>query len=142
MTRIGCKMANSYRCDIYMCSDYIRSVCNTVFKNEKSVLLKVSSLLQVFVYLKYIQCAKMWKNVEKRASQVLTYQKMCISRSQLPKNVQNRAKNMQKRAKTCKNVQKRASQMFFDPIQKHALSRSVHLEALYLEALLYLCQLA
>ena len=39
--------------------------------------------------------------------------------------------------KTCKNVQKRASQMYFDPIQKHALSRSVHLEAVYLEALLY-----
>ena len=28
--------------------------------------------------------------------------------------------------------------MFLDPIQKRALSRSVHLEAVYLEALLYL----
>ena len=43
------------------------------------------------------------------------------------------AKNVQKRAK---NVQKRASQMFLDPIQKRALSKSVHLEAVYLEALL------
>ena len=64
--------------------------------------------------------------MQKRASQVLTYQKTCISRSHLPKNVQKRAKN----------VQKRASQMFLDPIQKRALSRSVHLEAVYLEALL------
>ena len=60
------------------------------------------------MYLKYIQCAKTCKNVQKRASQVLTYQKTCISRSHLPKNVQKRAKNVQKRAKTCKNVQKRA----------------------------------
>ena len=37
----------------------------------------------------------------------------------------------------CKNVQKCASQMFLDPIKKRALSRSVHLEAVYLEALLY-----
>ena len=36
------------------------------------------------------------------------------------------------------NVQKRASQMFLDPIQKRALSRSVHHEAVYLEALLYI----
>ena len=41
-------------------------------------------------------------------------------------------------AKTCKNVQKRASQVFLDPIQKRALSRSVQLEAVYLEALLYI----
>jgi ABC-type uncharacterized transport system involved in gliding motility auxiliary subunit len=71
--------------------------------------------------------AKMCKNVhlkylfiKKRASQGLIYQKTC-------KNVQ----------KTCKNVQKRASQMFLDPIQKRVLSRSVHLEAVHLEALLY-----
>ena len=69
--------------------------------------------------------------MQKRASQVLIYQKTCISRSHLPKNVQKRAKNVQ-------NVQKRASQMFLDPIQKLALSRSVHLEAVYLEALLYI----
>ena len=91
----------------------------------------------MFVYLKYIQCAKTCKNVQKRASQVLTYQKTCISRSHLPKNVQKTCKNVQKCAKTCKNLQKRASQMFLDPIQKRALSRSVHLEAVYLEALLY-----
>ena len=42
-----------------------------------------------------------------------------------------------KRAKNVQNVQKRASQMFLEPIQKRALSRSVHLEAVYLEALLY-----
>ena len=75
--------------------------------------------------------------MQKRASQVLIYQKTCISSSHMPKNVQKRAKNVQKRAKTCKNVQKRASQVFLDPIQKRALSRSVHLEAVYLEALLY-----
>ena len=37
----------------------------------------------------------------------------------------------------CKNVQKRASQIFLDPIQKRAPVRSVQLEAVYLEALLY-----
>ena len=58
------------------------------------------------------------------------YQKTCTSRSHLPKNVQ-------KRAEMCKNVQKLVSQMFLDPFQKRALSRSVHLEAVYLEALLY-----
>ena len=58
--------------------------------------------------------------MQKRASQVLIYQK-----------------NVQKRAKTCKNVQKRASQIFLDPIQKRAPARSVQLEAVYLEALLY-----
>ena len=63
----------------------IRSVvCNTVFKNKKIVLLKVSALQQVFVYLKYIQCAKTCKNVhlkylfiKKRAPQGLIYQKTC-----------------------------------------------------------------
>ena len=34
-------------------------------------------------------------------------------------------------------IKKRASQGFLDPIQKRALSRSVQLEAVYLEALLY-----
>jgi hypothetical protein len=33
-------------------------------------------------------------------------------------------------------IKKRASQGFLDPIQKRALSRSVQLEAVYLEALL------
>ena len=90
------------------------------------------------MYLKYIQCAKMCKNVQKCASQVLSYQKTCISRSHLPKNVQKSAKNVQKRAKACKNVQKRASQMFLDPIQKHALSKSVHFEAVHLKVLLHM----
>ena len=45
-------------------------------------------------------------------------------------------KNMQKCAK---NVQKRASQIILDPIQKRAPARFVHLEAVYLEALLYIC---
>ena len=79
------------------------------------------------MYLKY-SCtkkrAKTCKNVQKRASQVLIYQKTC--------------KNVQNRAKTCKNVQKRATQIFLDPIQKRAPARSVQLEAVYLEALLYL----
>ena len=39
--------------------------------------------------------------------------------------------------KTCKIVQKGASQIFLDPIQKRAPARSVQLEAVYLEALLY-----
>ena len=34
-------------------------------------------------------------------------------------------------------IKKRVSQKFLDPIQKRALSRSVQLEAVYLEALLY-----
>ena len=66
------------------------------------------------------------KSMQKRASQVLIYQKTCISRSHLPKNC---PKTCKKRAKTC-------TQMFLDPIQKRALSRSVHLEAVYLKALL------
>ena len=72
-----------------------------------------------------------------RVSQVFMYKKTC-------KNVQKRAKTVhlkysfiKKRAKTCKNVLKRASQIFLDPIQKRALARSVQLEAVYLEALLY-----
>ena len=43
----------------------------------------------------------------------------------------------QNRAAKVKMIQKRASQGFLDPIQKRALSRSVQLEAVYLEALLY-----
>ena len=65
---------------------------------------------------------------KKRASQVLMHQKRA---SQV-------LISQKKRAKTCKNVQKRASQIFLDPIQKRALARSVQLEAVYLEALLYL----
>ena len=34
-------------------------------------------------------------------------------------------------------MQKRASQIFLDPIQKHASSRSVQLKAVLLKALLY-----
>ena len=44
---------------------------------------------------------------------------------------------MQKRAAKVKMIKKRASQGFLDPIQKRAVSRSVQLEAVYLEALLY-----
>ena len=65
--------------------------------------------------------------MQKRASQVLIHQKRA-----------SQVLICQKK-KTCKNVenvQKHASQMFLDPIQKRALSRSVHLEAVYLEALL------
>ena len=40
-----------------------------------------------------------------------------------------------KRASQATIYQKRASQGFFDPIQKCALSRSLQLEAVYLEAL-------
>ena len=52
--------------------------------------------------------------------------------------VQNLAKIMQNCAAEVKMIQKRASQGFLDPIQKRALSRSVLLEAVYLEALLYI----
>ena len=45
------------------------------------------------------------------------------------------AKSCQNRAAKVKMIQKRASQGFLDPIQKCALSRSVQLEAVYLEAL-------
>ena len=48
------------------------------------------------------------------------------------------AKTCKKRAKTFKKVQKSASQMILDPILKRALSRSMHLEAVYLKALLYI----
>ena len=51
--------------------------------------------------------------------------------------MQNRAKSCQNRAAKVKMIQKRASQGFLDPIQKRARSRSVQLEAVYLEALLY-----
>ena len=57
------------------------------------------------------QVNTMYKNVQKRA-------KTCILSTYLSKNVYLKfsyAKNVQKRAK---NVQKRASQMFLDPIQK------------------------
>ena len=110
----------------------IRSVvCNTVFKNKKIVLLKVSALqLSVRVSQVYTMCknvqkhAKTCKNVQKRA-------KMCTSSTYLSKNVHLKVSFTKK---TCKIVQKRASEMFLDPFQKRALSRSVHLEAVYLEA--------
>ena len=56
-----------------------------------------------------------------RASQEDIYQNSCFSK---------------KRASQATIYQKRASQGFLDPIQKRALSRSVQLEAVYLEALL------
>ena len=84
----------------------------------------------MFVYLKDIQGAKTCKNVQKRAK--------------TSKNVHLKYLFIKKRApqgriyqKMCNNVQKHASQMFLDPFQKRAWSRSVHLEAVYLEALLY-----
>ena len=92
------------------------------------------------MYLKYIQCAKTCKNMQKRAKTCKNVQK----RAKTCKNVHLKYLFIKKRApqgliyqKTCKNVQKRVSQMFLDPFQKRALSRSVHLEAVYLEALLY-----
>ena len=45
---------------------------------------------------------------------------------------------MKNRASQVELLKKRASQVFLDPIQNRALSRSVQLEAVYLEALLYL----
>ena len=50
------------------------------------------------------------------------------------KNWERKFKN---RASQVELLKKRASQVFLDPIQNRALSRSVQLEAVYLEALLY-----
>ena len=61
--------------------------------------------------------------MQKHASQVLIHQKRA---SQVLIN----QKNVQKRAK-------RASQIFLDPIQKRASSRSMQLEAVLFKALLY-----
>ena len=61
---------------------------------------------------------------------MLTFYFILKSRKISSKIVQNRAAKV-------KMIQKRASQGFLDPIQKRALSRSVQLEAVYLEALLY-----
>ena len=61
---------------------------------------------------------------------------MSKKRAKTCKNVQKRAKNVQKRAANVDLIKKRASQGFLDPIQNRALSRSVQLKAVYLEALL------
>ena len=66
-------------------------------------------------------------------------QKTCRNEQKTCKNVQKRAKNVQKHAANVDLIKKRASQGFLDPIQNRALSRSVHLEAVYLKALLYVC---
>ena len=64
----------------------------------------------------------------KSRKKIDTFEKMKF-RAKSCKIVQNRAAKV-------KMIQKRASQGFLDPIQKRALSRSVQLEAVYLEALL------
>ena len=46
--------------------------------------------------------------------------------------------SQKKRASHQQFIKKHASQGFLDPIQKHALSRSVQLEVVYVKALLYL----
>ena len=51
------------------------------------------------------------------------------------KNWERKFKN---RASQVELLKKRASQVFLDPIQNRALSRSVQLEVVYLEALLHL----
>ena len=55
----------------------------------------------------------------------------------MQKLCKKRAKNVQKRAAKVNLIKKRASQVFLDPIQNRALSRSVQLKAVYLEAILY-----
>ena len=62
----------------------------SIFKN--SCIGRLVLINRCFVYLKYIQCAKTCKNVQKRASQVLIDQKTCIWSSHLPKMCKNRAK--------------------------------------------------
>ena len=64
---------------------------------------------------------------KKRAKNVQKRAKTCISSTHLSKKRAKMCKIVQKRAKTCKNVQKRASQIFLDPIQKRAPARSVQL---------------
>ena len=59
------------------------------------------------MYLKYIQCAKMCKNVQKRAKTCKNVHLKYSFIKKTCKNMQNCAKlckNVQKRAKTCKNV--------------------------------------
>ena len=77
-------------------------------------------------------------NAEKRID--TKFEKMKF-RAKSCKIVQNHAKSCQNRAAKVKMIQKRASQGFLDPIQKRALLRSVQLEAVYLEALLYLIKI-
>ena len=92
------------------------------------------------MYLKYSCTKKRAKNVQKGVKTCKNVQKRVTQVLISQKNVQKCAKsckNVQNRAKTCKNVQKRASQIFLDPIQNRAPARSVQLEAVYLEALLY-----
>ena len=64
---------------------------------------------------------------------------LCISSSNLSKNVHLKnffGKKSKIRASQVKFIKKRVPQKFLDPIQKRALSRSVQLEVVYLEALL------
>ena len=98
-----------------------QKTCKKRAKRASQVLNHQERASQVLIYQKDVQkCAKTCKNVQKRenmqkhASQVLIYQK----KGYVPK------------------VQKCASQIFLDPIQKCAPERSVQLEAVYLEALL------
>ena len=67
-----------------------------------------------------------------------------VGDTQFVKKNQKTCKNMQTRAKKgakVKKIKKHASQGFLDPIQKSALSRSVQLEVVYLETLLYFCDI-
>ena len=77
--------------------------------------------------------------MQKRASKVLIHQKRA-SKVLIHQKHASQVLIYQKRASQVliyqKNVQKRASQIFLDPIQKRAPARSVQLEAVYLEALL------
>ena len=82
------------------------------------------------VYLKYSCTKKRAKNVQKRAKTCKNVHLKYL----VIKNVHLKYSFIKK---TCKNVQKRASQIFLDPIQKRAPARSVQLEAVYLKALLY-----
>ena len=61
---------------------------------------------------------------------------MCIRRGEIRASKENSFISKIRVSKE-KNIKKRASKVFFDPIQNRALSRSVQLEAVYLEALLY-----
>jgi hypothetical protein len=60
---------------------------------------------------------------------------LSISSTYLSKNVHLKYSFIKK---TCKNVQKHASHIFWDPTQKHASSKPVQLEAVQLKALLYM----
>ena len=115
---------NWYLLCIYIYSRALRDVFGGIEK-----LMQVSGMY--VIHCSRIENTSCWRSVLYRRCYGQKCAKMC-------KNVQKHAKKCISSTYLSKNVQKRASQIFLDPIQKRALSRSVHLESVYLKALLYL----